>query len=562
MGLHGDLSTLDLTSLFQNLESARKTGVLRVEEPGERTDLYFEAGQLALIAYEGRTSLVDLLLATGAVTPAMLELAKKHKRRGQGPCAALVESGAIAAEQILAIATARLTDDACEVLAAKACTFEFIESEKPSDEFDADERALGMKLPASPLLLESARRSDHWAMIREHLPSDSAHYVVGRQPRVPADKAKARFQDEILALLDGARTVRDVVSRFPTKRFQAYELLAELAKSQTIRPIPVGGLNARILELARRDRKRALALLEHALEQNPHHLDLLCTKAMLAEKMDELEKAVEALKLVVHLQLESEDKDAARTTLDRLKKLDERDPYAWEKSFDLACEERRDKDAVKDSRTLIEIYGKSAQHRKVVGVLERMSRISGSTWEHVRELAHARAAAGERDAAVKGLERFAAELIALESYPLACKAYEEVIAIHPSRARAKTTLEELRSGALAQRKARWRRVRRRALAAILLVVVLPWMTFEALARGAYREVTRGVVRERLLESGQYGEVRERYRALLGTYGWTTTGRWDVTASIEELGALVEVPRSDPPPSGPDSNPGGEAAPSQ
>jgi tetratricopeptide (TPR) repeat protein len=283
---------------------------------------------------------------------------------------------------------------------------------------------------------------------------------------------------------------------------------------------------------------RALALLEHGLEQNPHHIELLSTKVLLAEKMGELEKAVDALKLVVHLQLESEDKDAARATLDRLKKLAETDPYAWEKSFDLACDERRDKDAVKDSRALLEIYGKSAQHRKVVSVLERVSRISGSTWEHVRELARARAAAGDRDAAVKGLERFAAELIALESYPLACNAYEEVIAIHPTRARAKATLEELRSGALMQRRARWRRVRRRALAAFLLVVVLPWTTFEVLARRAYLRVTREVVREKLLESGRYDEVRGRYQALSGTYGWTTTGRWDVAVMIEELDALV------------------------
>jgi hypothetical protein len=173
-----------------------------------------------------------LSVAAGAGDGRDLELAKKHKKRGQGQCAALVESGAITGEQLIAIATARLTDDACEVLAAGACKFEFTEAEKPSDVFDLDERPLGIKLAASPLLLESARRSDHWTMIREHLPSDSAHYVVARPPRTPSDAGKARFQAEVVKLLDGARTVREVVGHFPTRRFQAYELLAELAKSQ------------------------------------------------------------------------------------------------------------------------------------------------------------------------------------------------------------------------------------------------------------------------------------------------------------------------------------------
>ena len=46
MGLHGDLSTLDLTNLLQNLEGARKTGLLTVRDDGEETSLFFDKGQL------------------------------------------------------------------------------------------------------------------------------------------------------------------------------------------------------------------------------------------------------------------------------------------------------------------------------------------------------------------------------------------------------------------------------------------------------------------------------------------------------------------------------------
>ncbi len=560
MGLHGDLSTLDLTNLLQNLEGARKSGLLTVRDDAEETLLYFEKGQLALIHYAGRPSLVEYLLASGAVAQPALEQAKKTKRRGQGLCAALVDAKLISAEELAAIVKARLTDDACEVLSAGGRKFEFAEVEGPSDAFDPDERALAIVLPASPLLLESATRSDHWVMIREQLPSDSAHFVVARPPRVPGSESKARFQAEVVGLLDGTRSVRDVVGRFPTRRFDAYQLLAELAQSQTIRPAPVADLNNRILELARRDRPRALALLERGLEQNPHHLALLCTKAMLAEKMGELEQATEALKLVVHLQLESAEKDAARATLARLKDLDENNPYAWEKSLELALEEGRHKDALADSRTLIEIHRKSDQQRKVVAVLERLSPIQGSTWEHARELARARAAAGERDAAVKGLERFAAGQIGLGSYPLACKAYEELLEIHPTRAKAKETLGDLKSGALAQRKLRWRRARRRALACFLAFGVLPWMGCEALARRAYVDATRGLMRDRLLETGRYAEARARYSDLLGRYGWTSTGRFDVWPVIHELDALIAVPKPGPAGSDAGGPPSGEPKP--
>jgi len=257
--------------------------------------------------------------------------------------------------------------------------------------------------------------------------------------------------------------------------------------------------------------------------------------------MGERGQAVEALKLVAHLQLEGEEALAARTTLVRLKQLDPNDPYAFEKSFELALAENRAQDALSDGQALIEVYRKPGLHRKVVEVLERLARIQGSKWEHVRELARARAAAGERDAAAKGLEQFAAGLIGLESYPLACKAYEELLAIHPGRRKAKETLEDLKSGALVQRKARWRRLQRRAIAGFLLGVVLPWLGYEVLARRAYVATTREVMRERLLETGRYETARARYASLLGWYGWSTTGCCVVEPVLEELDALIAAP---------------------
>jgi tetratricopeptide (TPR) repeat protein len=540
MGLQGDLSTLDLTNLLQNLEGARKSGLLTVQDEGEQTRLFFADGRLALIAFANRPAFVDFLLAADAVTPRAVEQARKRRKRGQTLVAALIDGGALSAQEASAAGAARLTDEACEVLAAGADRFEFAEIDAPPEGFDQDEQALGIALSASPLLLESARRSDHWALIREQLPSDSAHYTVARAPVAPEDPERARFVGEVIGLLDGSRSVREVVACFPAGRFEVYQLLADLARSRAIRPVPVADLNRRVLELARRDKKRAWALLERSLEQNPHHLALLCTKAMLAEKAGDLEQACEALKLVVHLQLEGAEQEEARATLERLKDLDENDPFAWEKSFELAIEEGRTWDAAADGRTLIGIYRKPGLHKKVVSVLERLNGLGEPTWDLVRELARARAESGERDAAVKGLEKYAASLIGLESYPLACKAYEEILAIQPRKLKAQRTLEELRSGALAQRRARWRRLRRRVLAGFLVLVVLPWLATEALARRAYVGATRAIVHEHLLEKGRYAEAERRYRAVQQRYPWTTTALFEIDPLLAELGSRMRA----------------------
>ena len=538
MTLQGDLTTLDLTSLFQSLDAAGKTGLLTVRDGDEETLLYFERGKLSLLARPRRAPLVDFLIDAGVVAAPEVEKAKKMRRRGQPLCAALVESGALDASQLSSVTASRLTDDACEVLAAGANTFELSEVGGPPAGFDPEERALEMALDVGPLLLESARRSDHWSMIREQVPSDSMHYRIAKPPREPGDREQARVLSQLSKLLDGSRNVREVVAQFPTRRFEAYQLLADLARSQTIRPVAVGDLNAQVLELARRDRKRAAALLDRGLDQNPHNVVLLRTKALLAEKMGDKEKATEALKLVAHLSLEGAQSDEARAALDKLKDLDANDPFAWEKSFDLALEEDRRDDATDDAKALAELYRKLGLHKKVIVVFERLGKLLGARWEIVRELARARAASGDIDGAVKGLEKHAAGLVDLESYPAACKVYEEILGIQPTRAKAKEMLEQVKSGALAQRKARWRRIRRRAALYFVAFVVLPWLGFEALARRDYVAATREIVRDRLLETGRFADARARYAAVRSSFPWTTTALFEIKPILRELDARI------------------------
>lgn len=539
MGLQGDLSTLDLTSLFQNLEGAQKSGLLAVHEGRDErdgadpTELWFAEGKLALITWPGRIGLLEYVADCGAVAPGAVERARKDRRRGHTVGEALVAAGSIEEEELLRIATARLVDDACEVLAAGAKRFEFTEGEGPSASFDREERDLGMALPASPLLLESARRSDHWAQIREHLPSDSTHYVVAKKPRESGDPRREALVAEVLDLLDGTRTVREVVARFPTRRFDVYQLLGDLAGKQSIRPIAASDLEKRVLEIARRDKRRALAMLERGLEENPRHLGLLSAKALLAERAGELAQAIEASKVVVHLQLENGANDDARATLARLRKLDDRDPFVWERSLELAIEERRRKDAFAHGKRLIELYGEPGLHKKVGSVLERLIDGFGESFELVRDLARARAAAGDREGAVKELESYASTLIAADLYPQARRAYEEALAIAPGRRKTKEALEDVKTGAVVRRKAAWRRRRRVALAGFLFLVVAPWIGWESLARREFVAATREAVHEgRDLES-----LRTRLEALRARYVWTATARFDVPALIEELESL-------------------------
>ena len=198
--------------------------------------------------------------------------------------------------------------------------------------------------------------------------------------------------------------MREVVAQFPTRRFEAYQLLADLARSQTIRPVAVGDLNAQVLELARRDRKRAAALLDRGLDQNPHNVVLLRTKALLAEKMGDKEKGDRGAEARGASVARGAQSDEARAALDKLKDLDANDPFAWERASTSRSRRIGATTRPTTRKALAELYRKLGLHKKVIVVFERLGKLLGARWEIVRELARARAASGDIDGAVKGLE--------------------------------------------------------------------------------------------------------------------------------------------------------------
>ena len=535
MSLQGDLSTLDLAGLLQNLETHGKSGLLSVDGAAGTTQLYFDAGQISLLAFEGRPSLMAVLAASGAITAEEREAAGKKRRRAKKSLGeVLVAAGAIEHGQLVEVATARLLDEACELVSTGSGAFTFTEGAIPARVFDPEERRLGMRLPAGPLLMESARRDDHWRLIRERVPSDSAHYVVQRAPQTGASTSE--LLPHLLERLDGTRSVAEAMACFPHRRFDAYQLLADLVESRAVREIAPAELAKVAERLARHNRERALVLLERGLVAQPRNHELLVVKATLSETVGELEDASEALKMLVHLHLEAGERDEARARLDQLKELSPSDPAVWARSFALALEEERQADAQREGRRLAELYREPGLFKKACGVLERLVALDGSSWELTRELARTRADAGEAEAAVRGLERFGEERLTNGEYPLALHVYEEILSIDPKNARAKDTIELIQSGELERRRARRRRVIRRLSLAACAVALVGWLAYEGRARAAYLETTRAIGRERLIEATRYEEAIRRFEAVRADYPLATSAWIDARLVIADLRA--------------------------
>lgn len=533
MTLQGDLSTLQLADLLQSIENGGKTGVLAIEGPGGTRRVYFEGGKLSALAAPGRPALVDVLVASGAVAARALETARRKRkgsRRSLGET--LVSARSIDAEVLREIAEARLLDEACELVAERNDAFRFEEGGPPRGMFDAEERRLGLQLASGPLLLESARREDHWRMIRQRVPSDGAHFVAVREPGAGEDELAAA----LLAGLDGTRSVAEALAAFPHRRFDAYRVLSDLIEAGAVRLARPEDLLRMARERAKREPERAWTLLERALEGAPQERELLVERALLGEGLGKLEEAAEALKVLAHLHLEAGRADEGRARLEDAKRVAPADPAVWEKSYRLALSQGRRADALADGRHLAELYRPPGLHRKAALVLAELTELAPEDFGLCRELAHELADAGDSAPALAALEAFARAALGRGDDRGARAALEEVLRFDAGREDARASIARIDEGLYERRRRRRERLRRSALWLALAALALFAAAREAVARRALAGAERAIARGEWIEAKSYERAAAALEAVARAHPWTSTALFDVPRLVTELRA--------------------------
>ncbi len=546
MSLSGDLKTLDLANLLQNLETHRQSGVLTVESGEDTAHMYFSEGCLTLFSREERVGLMGLLLASGTITEEQHAEARKKRRRSRKSLGeVLIQTGSLEEGVLEQVANARLVDEACELVTAKRGSFSFQAGGIPRGMFDPEERRLKMVLHPGPLLMEAARRDDHWQLIRQRVPSVSAHFVAQGRPRglEPAAEALAA---QVLPLLDGSNSVAEVVDAFAHRRFEVHQLLSDLVEARTIRAVGPDEWLELISAARRSDLERAERLLERALSANPHHIDLLTEEVALAEDVDQLERAVDALKMVIHLAAESGDNERARRELERARELAPDEPSFLERAVKLALEDGDRTAAVRDGLTLVELWRKPGLHAKAATLLTELLAAQPDDPDLLFELSRSRADCGDLAGAVEPLFDRGEALLSSGDEQGARRSFEDVCRLDPSHEQAREQLGFIERGdatrARARRALRWKRFK----SAVVFVLLASLCANELLAQYALIEAGSRVSRERLIEAERYDEAARSYAQVLERFPASLTARWSVQRRLQDLALKGGTPdqRSD------------------
>src|SRR5258706_4404454 len=178
MALKGDLKSLSLANVLQDLAQNETTGTLKLEEPGRKRYFWFEKGALRLVGLGNSRgpSLVNGLRATGKVSLADAGSAARAAT-DFAMVRAMLKSGKLKRDDVKTALEQQMTELACDVFLWTDAAFEFSQGDPTDDHFETSQVDFEPRLACDVLIMEALRRIDEWPQIKKAILSPREIYL-------------------------------------------------------------------------------------------------------------------------------------------------------------------------------------------------------------------------------------------------------------------------------------------------------------------------------------------------------------------------------------------------
>ena len=227
--LQGTLNDFTLADVFSLLALTKKTGALRVTSDGTDGQVLFREGLICLALSDAkRVPLGARLVSAGLIDEDQVRATvQQNSGSSVAVTEALLASGQVE-DRVLAVFLREQIVDA---------VFELMRLTEGSFNFDANAPALsrGVGLSVVDVVGEATRRLDEWQAIHEQIASPTA--VLAMVPSAASGREGVTLvpeQWELLALIDGRRTVADVVELTGRGEFATCRVLGDLVSGGLI----------------------------------------------------------------------------------------------------------------------------------------------------------------------------------------------------------------------------------------------------------------------------------------------------------------------------------------
>src|ERR1035437_312966 len=226
MAIKGNLKEASLPDVLQLLAMGKKTGCLSVTHRNNFGSIYFDKGRICYAAIVNRRDrLGDILLKSGAITPAQLQEAieSQEKQRDKRLGEILVGLGIISRDDLHKQIRLQIEEAVYFLFTWTQGTFNFEADIRP------EEQDFLVLINPESLLLEGARRVDEWSLIEKKIPSFDIVFDIDLR-RLDESAAKlTQEQQVLLPLIDGRRDVFAIIEDSGLVEFQVGKALYGLS---------------------------------------------------------------------------------------------------------------------------------------------------------------------------------------------------------------------------------------------------------------------------------------------------------------------------------------------
>jgi hypothetical protein len=230
MNLQGDFEGLTLASILQLLCNDQKTGLLTVTCGDEESRVFFEQGTIVYASASLKEARLGFLMRTDGIISAQqlqkcLAFAREEKMHlGK----ILVEKGYISLDTLKKYNTRQVEAILYNLLFWKKGRFEYK---------DAKLNLKGMivtHLNPMKLILEASRRIDELSVLQQSIPSDKMVFKMSGKVQSKEEIKLNANEWRILSLIDGTRTVRQIINKSGYDEFAVYKIFFSVISSGLI----------------------------------------------------------------------------------------------------------------------------------------------------------------------------------------------------------------------------------------------------------------------------------------------------------------------------------------
>lgn len=464
MGVAGELSTIGLAEVFQNLAFNHLSGTLTLTHGEDKAHVAFEDGRIRAVSFSGRKiDYADAARRAGLVDDELLAQASNGKRR-RTLKAFLRASGPLNEEAFDATIASQVEEELLPLFGwGGAFTFE--EGRISERRFDKEQRDCGIDLDPMGVAMEAARRHDEWQGLAPYIPSEKEILVMpAGRPDELEDGA-----DRLLDLIDGTRSLGEVIKKARVKKYDAQRIVGQLVELGWLQPATPGLLRDLAAKAkATGEINLAAQRLEVARERDPSDLDVRRDLVHVYERAERRNDAARELAAVAAELQRRGDLQQAHEAFDRAAVLAPRDLDVLEQVFEFHVTRGDKPRALRAGRRLAETLAAQGMHEDARPLYERLLR-EHHDHEGLREaLAHCLLELEDTAGALEHLQWIAVRTYERGEFDGALRRLRRILELDEENEQAAELIEQIESGAAENRLRR----RRRRLIAICLAPVL------------------------------------------------------------------------------------------